>query len=74
MPRTIVRNHQLLFGPLSDQDIRVLEQNPEFQDHGLAAEASPEGVNVYVTFPHSAEHKNRLEKWFFRNHVRLSTR
>ncbi len=72
MIRTIVRDNRVLFGPLSDQSLAVISHEPEFKDHGIAAQASAKEVQVFVTLPHDHARIQRVHDWFLRNHKIIS--
>jgi hypothetical protein len=70
MPRTIMRNEKMLFGPCAASDLAVIASDPLFENHGICAQADPQGVQVYVTLP---EHKQReVHTWYLSNHTLLS--
>lgn len=68
MIRTIVRDNRVLFGPVSDQHLAVISHEPLFAGHGIAAQASPKEVQVYVTLPFDHARVTRVQAWFLRNH------
>lgn len=72
MIRTIVRDNRVLFGPVNDQHLAVISHEPMFEGHGLAAQASPEQVSVYVTLPFDPARVQRVQAWFLRNHKVIS--
>lgn len=72
MIRTILRDNRVLFGPVSDQSLAVISHAPEFAGYGLAAQASPKEVQVFVTLPYDHSRVKRVQDWFLRNHKIIS--
>lgn len=71
MIRTIIRNNRMLFGPLTQNDLAVISQDPVFEGHGVAAHALPGAVEIYASLPVSRA--RQVERWFLINHNKLST-
>lgn len=70
MPRTVFRHNKMLFGPVAESDLAVIGREPVFADHGLCAQATPQGVQVFVTLP--GERAAKVQEWFLRNHQVLN--
>lgn len=73
MVRSIFRDNRLLFGPLRDADMEIMEENPRFGNHGIAASGAPgAGVEVYATFPADPRLAQELHQWYLANHSRMA--
>jgi hypothetical protein len=72
MPRMIIRDEKLLFGPCADSDLAVIGQEPLFENHGVCARADHTGVQVFVTLP--VNQAPAVQKWYLRNHQLISQR
>lgn len=68
MIRTIFRDNRMLFGPLKDNHLAVISHEPVFAGHGIAASATRDHVDVFVTMPVDMSRAARVQAWFLRNH------
>lgn len=72
MPRIVMRNDKMLFGPCADSDLAVIAAEPLFENHGICAQADASGVQVFVTMP--TNQVSRVQQWYLKNHQVLSSR
>lgn len=70
MPRIVMRDNQLWFGPCADSDLAVIGREPLFANHGVSARADASGVQVFVTLPH--DKAVQVQNWYLRNHRMLT--
>lgn len=70
MIRTIRRDNRILFGPLQERDLDVINREPTFVGYGITANANAGTVEIYVTLPQ--ERATQVQQWFLRNHKILA--
>ena len=67
--RTVIRDDRILFGPLKEPEINLLNSVPEFSGAGVSAISAKEGVDIFVSLPHSVDKVHKINNWYLRNHT-----
>jgi hypothetical protein len=65
--RVIRRDTTILFGPIREQTLDVLNRHREFDGHGICVLTEQTGVEIYATLPYTATNKQALERWILKN-------
>ena len=67
--RTVIRDNRILFGPLKESEINMVNSVPEFSGAGVSAISAKEGIDIFVSLPHSHDTVQKINNWYLCNHT-----